>query len=146
MVPIAHLRENKDEKSKDFMHQSIPPAPSTPGLFARLLSPGGGAFANFALPGGRVFATPGPLVSFSHSRSFLSEYNYTEALTEKKKNKTDWLTCQGRKKLKRVVKACSRFYVNTKTVNWCMSSRREVFIRILALSQRKTLIETKNRT
>ena len=84
-MPIAHLRQNKDEKSKDFMHQSIPPAPSTPGLFARLLSPGGGAFANFALPGGRVFATPGPLVSFSHSRSFLSEYNYTEALTEKKK-------------------------------------------------------------
>ena len=30
--------------------------------------------------------------------------------------------------------------------HWCMSSQREVFIRILALLQRKTLIETKNRT
>ena len=44
------------------MHQSIPPAPSSPpgncGAFARLVSPGGGAFANFALPGGRVFANP----------------------------------------------------------------------------------------
>ena len=37
------------------MHHSIPPAPSPPpgycGAFARLVSPGGGAFANFALPG-----------------------------------------------------------------------------------------------
>ena len=31
-------------------------------------------------------------------------------------------------------------------MNWCMSSRREVLIIILALLQRKTLIETKNRT
>ena len=45
-----------------FMHQSIPPAPSSPpgncGAFARLVSPGGGAFENFALPGGRAFANP----------------------------------------------------------------------------------------
>ena len=32
------------------------------------------------------------------------------------------------------------------TINWCMSSRREVLIRILALLQRKTLTETENRT
>ena len=49
--------------SEDLMHQSIPPAPSPPppGLlraFARLVSPGGGAVANFALPGGRAFANP----------------------------------------------------------------------------------------
>ena len=31
-------------------------------------------------------------------------------------------------------------------LNWCISSRHEVFIRILALLQRKTSIETKNRT
>ena len=29
--------------------------------FARLFSPGGGAFANFALPGGRVLANPGAI-------------------------------------------------------------------------------------
>ena len=44
-----------------FMHQSIPPKPSSPppgycGAFARLGSPGGGVFANFALPGDRSFA------------------------------------------------------------------------------------------
>ena len=40
------------------------------------------------------------------------------------------------------------FNVNnfTSILNWCMSSRREVFIIILELLQRKTLIETKNRT
>ena len=36
------------------MHQSIPAAPNSPpgycGAFARLVSPGGGTFANFALP------------------------------------------------------------------------------------------------
>ena len=39
------------------------PAP-TPGYgraFARLVSPGGGALANFALPGGRAFANPGAI-------------------------------------------------------------------------------------
>ena len=36
------------------------PAPprATAGHFARLVSPGGGAFANFALHGGRAFANP----------------------------------------------------------------------------------------
>ena len=45
------------------MHQSIPSAPSPPpghwGTFVRLVSPGGGAWANFALPKGRAFAIPG---------------------------------------------------------------------------------------
>ena len=36
--------------------------------------------------------TPGPLASFSHALSFLSEYDYTEGLLKKK---ADWLTCQG---------------------------------------------------
>lgn len=34
------------------------PPPSC-GAFVRLVSPGGGAFANFALRGGRTFARPG---------------------------------------------------------------------------------------
>ena len=45
------------------MHRSIPPAPSPPpaahcGAFALHVSPGGGAFANFALLGGRALANP----------------------------------------------------------------------------------------
>ena len=38
-----------------------PPPPLPPGycrVFARLVSPGSGAFANFAPPGGRAFANP----------------------------------------------------------------------------------------
>ena len=34
------------------------PLPGYCGAIARLISPGDGAFANFALPGGRVFANP----------------------------------------------------------------------------------------
>ena len=40
------------------------------------------------------------------------------------------------------LKVCCH-YINTKTINWCMSSRREVLIRMLAVLQRKTLLETK---
>ena len=53
------------------------------GAFARLFSPGGGAFANFVLPGGWAFANPEPFLSFWHTRSFLSENNYTEDFTGK---------------------------------------------------------------
>ena len=40
------------------------PASPPPGYcraFARLLSPGSGAFASFALPGGRAFTNPGAI-------------------------------------------------------------------------------------
>ena len=44
------------------MHQSIPAAPSLPpgyyGAFARLVSPGGGAFVNFVLPRGPGICQP----------------------------------------------------------------------------------------
>ena len=44
------------------MHQSIPAAFSGYcGAFACLFSPGGGAFANFAMLGNRVFANPGAI-------------------------------------------------------------------------------------
>ena len=72
------------------MDQPIPAAPSSPspnpGLmraFVHLVSPGGGAFANFALPVGRAFANPGATPSFRHARGFLSKYNYTEDFTGK---------------------------------------------------------------
>ena len=47
------------------MHQPIPAAPSHPpgycGAFVCLFSPGGGAFANFALPRDRASANPGAI-------------------------------------------------------------------------------------
>ena len=84
-----------------FMHRSIPaaPSPSPPGYcgaFARLVSPGGGAFANFALPGGRAFANPRAI---------------PELLTRTR------FPIKNRNKLQRVVKACSRFYLDV-----CISS------------------------
>ena len=68
----------------------------------------GGAFVNFALPVGRAFANPGATPSFRHARGFLSKYNYTEDFT----GKTSRLGHFSRtgKKMKRFVKACSRFY------------------------------------
>ena len=95
------------------IHQSIPPAPSPSpgycGAFARLVSTGGGAFANFSRPGGRAFANPGGQSrAFKHARGFLSECNYTEGFTGKKKQIGS--SVKDRNKLKRVVKVCSRFY------------------------------------
>ena len=90
------------------MHQSIPAAPIHPspldycGAFAPLVSPGGGAFANFVLLGAGHLPTPGPLASFSHARSFLSEYNYSEGFIGS--------PVKDRNKLKRVVKVWSQFY------------------------------------
>ena len=84
---------------RDLIHQSIPAPPTSPplgycGALARLVSPGGGAFANFELPGGRPFANP-------------------KVLTRRRlywKNKTIGSFVKDGKKLKRIVKACSRFY------------------------------------
>ena len=47
-----------------FHLRPAPPPPHRFGYgraFARLVSPGGGALANFALPGGRAFANPGAI-------------------------------------------------------------------------------------
>ena len=89
-----------------FMHQSILPVPSPPGYcgaLAHLVSPGGGEFANFALPGGRAFDNA------AQFPSFLSEYYYTEVLLEKKHIGS---SVKDTNKLKRAVKACSRFYAS----------------------------------
>ena len=88
-----------------------PPSPPPPGYckaFARLVSPGGvGHLQILHCPGTGHLPTPGPLASFWHARSFLSEYNYTEGFTGKKQTGSP---VKDRNKLKRIVKACSRFY------------------------------------
>ena len=80
------------------MHQSIPPAPSPLRAahceaFARHVSPGSGAFANFALLGGRAFANPGAIPKVLRRTRFpiriqLHSWFYTG-------KKADWLICQG---------------------------------------------------
>ena len=51
-----------NDQNNGLMDQSIPAAPSAPPgycrAFARLVSPGAGAFANFVLLGVRAFANP----------------------------------------------------------------------------------------
>ena len=95
------------------MHQSFPAAPSPPppgycGAFARLVSPRGGAFANFALPEGREFANPGAIPELlTRTRFFYQNITTQRVLLEKKQIGS---SAKDRTKLKRVVKACSRFY------------------------------------
>ena len=93
------------------MHQSIPAAPIHPppppqdycGAFAPLVSPRGvGHLQILHCSGRRALPTPGPLASFSHARSFLSEYNYSEGFIGS--------PVKDRNKLKRVVKVWSQFY------------------------------------
>ena len=74
------------------------------GTFVRLVSPGGGAFANFVLPGPRAFCQPQAFDTHT-----ISYQNITtqRILLEKQ---ADWLIVKDGKKLKRIVKACSRFY------------------------------------
>ena len=103
---------------RNIMHQSIPPAPSLPptppprpshcGAFARLVSLGVGHLQILHCTGAGHLPTPGPFPSFWHAHGFLSEYNYTEGFTGKKKQVG--LSVKDRNKLKRVVKACSRLY------------------------------------
>ena len=82
-------------------HRPHPP-PGYCGAFARLVSP------PLHCPGAGHLPTPRPFPSFWHARAFLSEYKYTEGFTGKKKQIGS--SVKDRNKLKRVVKACSRFY------------------------------------
>ena len=97
------------------MHQSIPPAPSTPppGYCGALSVPGGGAFANFSLPGGRAFANPGAIPELSNTHAVSHQNVTTERVLLEKKQIGS--SVKDRNKLKTVVKACSRF-------NSCISS------------------------
>ena len=89
--------------------QSPPPLPfrATAGHLPSLSVPGEGHLRILHFPGAGHLPTPGPLASFWRARSFLSEYNYTEGFTGKTQISSP---VKDRNKLKRVVKACSRFY------------------------------------
>ena len=83
------------------------PAPprATAGHLPALSVPGVGNLQILHCPGAGHLPTPG------HSRAFdthaVSKYNYTEGCTGKKQIDS---SVKDRNKLKRVVKACSRFY------------------------------------
>ena len=107
------------------MHQSIPAAPSTSpppppgycGAFARLVSPGGGAFANCALPGGR---------SCQHRASDTHAVSCQNITTQRilLEKQADWLICQGLEKIEEVCKGmfsilCKHFFIAYQaTITW----------------------------
>ena len=91
------------------IQQSIPAEPSHPlpsqdtaGHLSAFSVPGVVHLQIFHCLGAEHLPTRGLFPSLWHARSFLSEYNYTEDITEKKQISS----CQGQV----VVKACSRFY------------------------------------
>ena len=98
------------------MYQSIPPAPSPPpwlrataGHLPALSVPGVGHLQIFHCPGaGHAFASPGAIPELSNTNE-VSYQNITtkRVLLEKKQIGS---SVKDRNKLKRVVKACSRFY------------------------------------
>ena len=97
------------------MHQSIPPAPSPPpprataGHLPTLSVPGVGHLQIFHCAGAGQLPIPGPdRRAFKHARGFLSECNYTEGFTEKKKQIGS--SVKERNKLKRHGKVCSGLY------------------------------------
>ena len=93
------------------MHQSIPAAPSTPGLLRGICRPcqsRGWGICKFCAARGRGICRP-----LGHSRAF-----FTHAVSSQNRNtqtillgkKADWLICHGQEKIEEVVKACSWFY------------------------------------
>ena len=73
----------------------------------------GGAFANFALPGGGGhLPTPGPFPSFWHAVSCQNITTQKVLLGKKQIGSS----VKDRNRLKRVVKACSRFYARISTL------------------------------
>ena len=108
-VHVSVIARCPQGESRLYYASVIPAAPSTPppqttaGHLPALSVPGVGHLQILFCLGAGHLSTPGPLASFWHARSFLSEYIYTEGFTGKK---ADWLTCQGQEKiLKRVIKA-----------------------------------------
>ena len=95
-VKKSHHSKNLSRTLHKFaiMYQSIPAVPSPPApppgycrAFARLVSPGGGAFANFVPLGGWAVANPKVL---THAVSY-QNITTQRILLEKQ---ADWLICQ----------------------------------------------------
>ena len=97
MVPL----HNRSAMTLHVMHQSIPPAPPAP-------PPGYcGAFANFTLPGDRAFPNPRAIPELLTLAVSYQNITTQKVSLEKKQTGS---SVKDRNNLKRVVKACSRFY------------------------------------
>ena len=97
----------RESQNNNSVFPPPPPGGATAGHLPALSVPGVGLLQILHCPGAEHLSTPGPLASFSHARSFLSEDNYTEGFTGKKQIGS---LVKDRNKLKRVVKVGSQFY------------------------------------
>ena len=100
--------------------QHQPPSPPPPGYcgaFSRLVSPGGGAFANCALPGGR---------SCQHQASDTHAVSCQNITTQRilLEKQADWLICQRLEKIEEACKGmfsilCKHFFIAYQaTITW----------------------------
>ena len=97
------------------MHQSVPPAPSPPsplGLLRGICPPcqsrGWGICKFFTARGPRAFANAGAIPELSNTHAVSHQNKTTQRVLLEKKQ--IGLSVKDRNKLKRVVRACSRFY------------------------------------
>ena len=108
------------------MHQSIlavssAPPPGYCGAFTCLVSPRGGAFANFVLPGGRAFAYPRAIRKvLTRTRFPVNSYQNITTQRILLGGKADWLTCQGQEKIEEGCKGmflilCTHFFTDYQT-------------------------------
>ena len=110
------IKTEKKKKNRDcvelVMHQLIPAAPSQPPRLLRGICPPfqsrGWSICKFC-----VAREPGICPPRGQPRAFeIHAVSYQHITTQRilLEKQADWLICQGREKLKRFVKACSRFY------------------------------------
>ena len=111
-----------NDQNNRLMDQSIPAAPSAPPgycrAFARLVSPGAGAFANFCAARG-----PGICQPRGHSRAFDKQAVSYQHITTQRillRTKADWLICHGHEKIREVCKGmflilCTHFFIAYQT-------------------------------
>ena len=98
-------------------HQPPSPPPGYCGAFSRLVSPGGGAFANCALPGGR---------SCQHQASDTHAVSCQNITTQRilLEKQADWLICQRLEKIEEACKGmfsilCKHFFIAYQaTITW----------------------------
>ena len=109
VLSLGHLISFSFATEEVFQLHSAPPPRATAGHLLALSVPGVGHLQILCCSGAGHLPTPRPAPSFWHTRGFLSEYSYTEDFTEKNKQIGSFV--KDGKKLKRIVKACSRFYV-----------------------------------
>ena len=102
------MKSEVDLCINQFHLRPAPPSPGYCGAFARLFSPGSGAFTNFSLSAGGAFFNPGAIPKLLNTHAVSYQNTTTQRVLLEKKQIGS--SAKDRNKLKTVVKAFSRFY------------------------------------